>query len=420
MEQTISEKIISAHCLRKSTANDIVVVNVDISIAQDGTGPLAVKQIESLNIEKIANPDKSIFFIDHAAPSPRQELSNAHIVLRDFTKKMGARLSEVGDGVCHQIMIESYVKPGEIVVGADSHTCTAGALGAFATGMGSTDIAVAMSFGKVWLKVPQTFLIRIDGDLPKGVSPKDLILYIIGKIGANGATYKALEFTGTTIAKMSMSGRFTICNMAIEAGAKTGLIASDNVTYNYLLSQERKNDFQDITSDPGATYEKVIEIDASKIEPIVSFPHTVDNIKTITQASKENIKIDQVVIGTCTNGRIEDLKIAADILKNKQRHSDVRLIIIPASRKIYLQALKEGILEILVNAGATVMGPGCGPCVGIHQGVLGNGEKCLSTQNRNFKGRMGNPNAEIYLSSPATAAYSAIKGKIADPRETIK
>lgn len=419
MSQTISEKIIGEHCGREVSAGEIVVVDVDITMVQDGTGPLAVKQIESLGIEKIINPDKCVLFLDHAAPSPRQELSNAHIVLRNFAKKTGAKLSEVGDGVCHQVLIESYVKPGEIVVGADSHTCTAGALAAFATGMGSTDIAVAIAYGKVWLKVPPTFLIKVEGNLAKGVYAKDLMLYIIGKLGAKGATYKTLEFAGSTIAKMSMPGRFTLANMAIEAGAKAGLVASDKVTHDYLSSQGRKNDFRKIEADADAVYEKVIEIDVAKIEPIISFPHTVDNIRTVTQAVKENIKIEQVVIGTCTNGRMEDLRVAAKILKGKHIHPELRLIVIPASRAVYLDALKEGLLEVFVKAGATVMGPGCGPCVGVHQGVLGDGEKCLATQNRNFKGRMGNPNAEIYLASPATAAYSAIQGKIADPREVV-
>jgi 3-isopropylmalate/(R)-2-methylmalate dehydratase large subunit len=419
MGKTISEKIIGTHCGREVSAQQIVVVDVDITMVQDGTGPLAVKQVESLGVHKIVCPEKCVLFLDHAAPSPRQELSNAHMVLRDFAKKTGARLSEVGDGVCHQILVESYVKPGEIVVGADSHTCTAGALAAFGTGMGSTDIAVAMAYGKVWLKVPPTFLIQVEGNLAKGVYPKDLMLYIIGKIGAKGATYKALEFAGGAIDKMSMSGRFTLSNMAIEAGAKAGLVVSDKITRDYLASQGRKDDFRKIEADPDAVYERTIDIDAAGIEPIISFPHTVDNIKTVTKAAKENIKLDQVVIGTCTNGRLEDLQIAASILKGRHVYRDTRLIVIPASRTIYLEAMKKGLLEIMVKAGAAVMGPGCGPCVGIHQGALGDGEKCLSTQNRNFKGRMGNPNAEIYLGSPATAAYSAIQGKIADPREVL-
>ncbi|MFH1784745.1 MAG: 3-isopropylmalate dehydratase large subunit [bacterium] len=419
MGKTISEKILEKHCGKDVTTGEIVVVDVDVAMVQDGTGPLAVGQIESLGIDKIAKPESSILFIDHAAPSARFELSNSHNVLRNFAKKTGARLSDVGEGVCHQRLIESYVKPAQVVIGADSHTCTAGALCAFATGMGSTDVAVAMAFGKVWMKVPQTFLIRVSGNLAKGVYPKDLMLHIIGMIGANGATYKALEFTGDTIKRMSMSGRFTLCNMAIEAGAKTGLVASDDKTRAYLAAQGRKKDFSELCADEDAVYERVIDIDCSKIEPTVSFPHTVDNVRTVSQAVKENVRIDQVVIGTCTNGRIEDLEIAAKILKGKKIHSDVRLIIIPASREVYLQALKAGLLEVLVRSGASVMGPGCGPCVGIHQGALGDGERCLSTQNRNFKGRMGNPNSQIYLSSPATAAYSALEGRISDPREAL-
>jgi len=417
MGKTIAEKIISEHCEREVQAGDFVITKVDICLVQDGTGPLAIRQLQKINLEKVQNPEKTVLFIDHAVPSPCKELSNDHITLREFTRKTGACLSDIGDGVCHQVVVESFVNPGDILIGADSHTCTAGALGAFATGMGSTDIAIGIALGKTWLKVPETFKINVEGDFQKGVYPKDLILHIIGLIGADGATYKALEFDGEAIRKMGLSGRLTLCNMAVEAGAKTGLIASDAITRAFLENQGRGDKFREIKPDADATYERIIDIRASEIQPTVSFPHTVDNTVAVEEA--KGIKIDQVFIGTCTNGRIEDLRVAAQILKNRHRHQNTRLIIGPASRDIYLKAMEEGILEVFIRAGAVILPPGCGPCVGIHEGALGDGERCLSTQNRNFLGRMGNPKGFIYLGSPATAAATAIKGEITDPREVL-
>ena len=415
MGKTIAEKIISEHSNKKVKAGDFVVAKVDVAAVQDGTGPLTIQEIQKIGLEKCANPERTILFIDHAAPSPRKELSNAHKILREFAKKTGAVLSEVGEGVCHQRLVEDYVNPGEILVGADSHTCTSGALGAFATGMGSTDVGIAIALGKTWLKVPETYKIEVTGDFNEGVYPKDLILHLIGLIGADGATYKALEFTGETIRKMSMSDRFTLSNMAVEAGAKAGLIASDEITKEYLISRGRGEQFKVVDSDPDAVYERVIEIDVTRLEPIVSCPHTVDNTQLAVKL--DNIKVDQVFIGSCTNGRIEDLRIAADILKDKKVHPDVRLIVIPASRDVFLQATREGLIEFFVKAGASIMTPGCGPCVGVHSGILGDDEVCISTQNRNFQGRMGNTKGNIYLSSPATAASSALTGYITDPRK---
>ncbi len=417
MGKTIAEKIIGEHCGKDVRPGDIVVAKVDVAMVQDGTGPLSVQELQKMNMERVINPEKTILFLDHASPSPRKELSNAHIILRKFAEKTGAILSEVGEGVCHQRLVESYVNPGNIVVGADSHTCTGGALGAFATGMGSTDIALAFALGKVWLRVPNTLKFIISGKLSKGVYSKDIILFIIGMIGADGATYKAMEFIGDTISTLSMESRFVISNMAIEAGAKTGLISTDDVTKSYLESRGRGDKYREIQADNDAEYENVFNIDAGKIEPQVAFPHTVDNTKTFPEA--KGIKINQVYIGSCTNGRLEDLKIAASILKGKKKHPGVRLIVIPASKEVYLDALREGLIEIFVEAGANVLAPGCGPCVGVHEGALGDGEVALSTQNRNFKGRMGNPEGFIYLSSPATAAYSAMKGVISDPREIL-
>ncbi|MDD4331515.1 MAG: 3-isopropylmalate dehydratase large subunit, partial [Methanosarcinaceae archaeon] len=359
----------------------------------------------------------TVLFIDHAAPSPHKDLSNAHKILRDFAKKTGVDLSEIGTGVCHQRLVESYVNPGDILIGADSHTCTSGALGAFATGMGSTDVAVGIALGKTWLRVPETIRINVNGEFKEGVYAKDLILYLIGKITADGATYKALEFGGETIKKMSMSDRFTLSNMAVEAGAKTGLIEADETTKAFLESRGRGKKFRAIAPDEDAVYEELIEIDASEIEPMVSAPHTVDN--TSTAAELAGTKLDQVFIGTCTNGRLSDLAIAAKLLEGKVRHPDTRLIVVPASKDVYLDALAAGYIETFIRAGAAVMAPGCGPCVGVHQGILGDGEACLSTQNRNFQGRMGNTKGFIYLASPATAAISAIKGEITDPREVL-
>jgi 3-isopropylmalate/(R)-2-methylmalate dehydratase large subunit len=369
-----------------------------------------------MRLERVRAP-KSILFLDHAAPSPRKELSNDHMLLREFSRKTGAVLSDVGDGVIHQRLVESYAKPGDVVIGADSHTCTSGALGAFATGMGSTDVAIGMAMGKTWLKVPDTFRVEVTGEFRPGVYSKDLILYLIGMLGADGATYKALEFGGPAIEKMSMESRFVLSNMAVEAGAKTGLIASDTKTKQYLKARGRVKEWRPFIPDKGARYERVIKINASKLVPQVAFPHTVDNTRSIGEA--KGVRVDQVFLGTCTNGRIEDLKIAARILRGKKRASQTRLVVVPASRDVYMAAMQLRLLEVFVRAGGIIMGPGCGPCVGVHQGVLGDGEVCLSTANRNFRGRMGNPEGFVYLASPATAAYSAITGKISDPREVF-
>ncbi len=417
MHKTIAEKILSEHAGRNLRAGDIAVIDVDIVMAQDGTGPLAVSQLKKMGFEKVANPSKSIFFIDHAAPSPRKELSDSHKVLRDFARESGAKLSDIGEGICHQILVESYVCPGNVVIGADSHTCTSGALGAFATGMGSTDIAVGFALAKTWLMVPYSIKVNFNGVLNKGIYAKDLIIYLIGKITAEGATYKALEFSGKVGENLNMDDRFTISNMAVEAGAKTGLFPADEITKKYLQDQGRRKCYREIKADEGAGYEAVLDVDCSELEPMVSLPHTVDNVSVVSKLGK--IKVDQVLIGTCTNGRLIDLKIAAEILKGRKVAGSVRLIVVPASKSVYLDALKSGIIETLIESGAVVISPGCGPCVGVHQGILADGEVCLSTQNRNFKGRMGNPDSFIYLSSPATAAWSAVKGYIADPREVL-
>ncbi len=410
MGMTLVEKIISEHAGKEVHAGELVISKVDVAAVQDGTGPLTVQEFKKLGVPKLKNPERSILFIDHAAPSPRKELSNTHMVLREFAKEYGAVLSDVGAGVCHQRLIETFVNPGEVLVGADSHTCTSGALGAFATGMGSTDIAVAMALGKTWLKVPATYKVVVNGKFKKGICSKDLMLYFIGMIGADGATYKALEFCGDTIENMSMSERFTLANMAVEAGAKCGLFIADEKTRDFLKERGREDKFKQILPDKDAIYERIIEINAEDVPHTVSCPHTVDNTKPVEEL--KNIKVNQVFVGTCTNGRIEDLRIVADILKGKTVHPDVRLLICPASKDVFKQALKEGLIDIFVDANAAILTSGCGPCVGVHAGTLGDGEVCLATQNRNFQGRMGNTKGFIYLASPYVAAHTALKGYI--------
>lgn len=410
MGQTLAEKIISEHAGKEVKAGELVIANVDVTAVQDGTGPLTVQEFKKLGITKLKNPERSILFIDHASPSPRKELSNTHTVLRDFSKEYGAVLSDVGAGVCHQRLVETFVNPCEILVGADSHTCTSGALGAFATGMGSTDIAVAMALGKTWLKVPSTFKIEVTGKFREGICSKDLMLYLIGLIGADGATYKALEFCGDTIENMSMSERFTLANMAVEAGAKCGLFVADDKTREFLKSRGREDKFRSIKPDEDAIYERVIKIDASTVPHTVSCPHTVDNTKNVEEL--KDVKVNQVFVGTCTNGRIEDLRVVANILRGKTINPDVRMLICPASKDIYLHALDEGLITTFVEANATILPPGCGPCVGVHAGTLADGEVCLATQNRNFQGRMGNTKGFIYLASPYVAAYTALRGYI--------
>lgn len=413
MGQTLAEKIISKHAGKKVKAGELVIATVDVCAVQDGTGPLTVQEFKKIGKTKLNNPQRTILFIDHAAPSPRKELSNTHMVLRDFAKEYGAILSDVGAGVCHQRLIEDYVNPGEILIGADSHTCTSGALGAFATGMGSTDVAVGMALGKTWLKVPATFKIEVNGKFQKGICAKDLMLHLIGLIGADGATYKSLEFCGDVIKNMEMSERFTLANMAVEAGAKCGLFSTDSKTKEFLKSRKREDKFIALKPDEDAVYEKIIKINANEVKHTVSCPHTVDNTKTVDELQGENkVKVNQVFVGTCTNGRIEDLRMVAEILKGKKVHPDVRMLIAPASKDVFKQALKEDLIDIFVDANAAILTSGCGPCVGVHAGTLGDGEVCLATQNRNFQGRMGNTEGFIYLASPYVAAYTAINSYI--------
>ena len=419
MGKTIAEKIFSAHGAKDAKAGDVVVADIDFCFGQDGTSMLVIDSFRNMGAKRVFDKNKFCMVIDHSSPSPSIGVSEAHKKMRNFAKEHGLKIFDIGCGVCHQVIPEAgLVMPGDLVVGADSHTCTYGALGVFSTGMGSTDIAIALATGKNWFKVPETIKICLKGKAGKGVYSKDAILYVIGKLGADYSTYKAIEFSGEYIKSLSMDGRFTIANMAIEMGAKAGLFEPDEKTYKWLrgrgqacLSPTR------LKSDKDARYAETLEFDVSKIAPQIAKPHTVDNVVAINKL--KNTKIDQAFLGTCTNGRMEDLRIAYSILKNKKINKNVRMIIAPASKDIFQMAMEKGMISEFVKAGASVVAPGCGPCVGTHNGVLASGEACISSANRNFKGRMGNPDAFIYLGSPATVAASALEGKITDPIKYI-
>jgi 3-isopropylmalate/(R)-2-methylmalate dehydratase large subunit len=415
MGKTLSEKILSEKSGTDARAGDIVIAQVDLAFVQDTTGPLAIRQFKEVKHGSLANPQRTAVFLDHAIPSPNRQLSNDHQFLRQFAEETGCLIFEGGSGICHQLVAEMFANPGDVIVGADSHTVTAGGLGAFATGMGSSDIAVAFTLGKTWFRVPETFKISISGRFQKWVGAKDLVLHLIGVLGADGATYKALEFDGKTVSNMTISERLTVANMAVEAGAKVGIFPSDNVTRRYLMARGKGNKYRALRPDADADYERALIINASELEPMVATPHTVDNVTPVNMLA--GTKIDQVFIGTCTNGRLEDLAVAAAILKNKKHHPSVRLLVAPASQQVLIKAMRIGYIQVLAAAGAVILPPGCAACLGLHQGVLGDNEACLSTANRNFKGRMGNPEASIYLASPATAAASALTGEITDPRK---
>lgn len=418
MGQTIVEKILSKASGKPAQPGDIVVAKVDQVMAQDGTAPLAIQAFERIGGKRLFDPQRVSLVIDHSAPSPSEGIANLHKLMRGFAAEQGCRIYDVGGGVCHQVMVESgRVGPGCVVVGADSHTCTYGALNAFATGVGSTDLAAALVSGQMWFKVPETIKIVCHGILPPGVYAKDLILFLIGDLTADGATYKAVEYTGPAIAALSQEGRFTVTNMAVEMGAKAGLMEADEKTFAWLAAHGGGG-FAPVAADRDAAYAAVKEYDVRSLEPQVAKPHRVDNAAPLSQVA--GLRIDQCFIGTCTNGRLEDLRVAAEILRGRRVHPRVRLIVAPASRRIYLEAMSEGILAALVEAGAAVVTPGCGPCVGTHNGVPADGEVVISTANRNFKGRMGNARAEIYLASPAAVAAAAVAGEVVDPREFIK
>ena len=417
---TITEKIFAAHAdVEEVKAGDLITAKVDITLANDITGPVAINEFKKIGVDKVFDNTRVVFVPDHFVPNKDIKSAEQVKMVREFSKEQKLEhFFEVGRmGIEHALLPDKgIVTAGDLVIGADSHTCTYGALGAFSTGVGSTDLACAMASGETWFKVPSTIKVEFNGKLNKWVSAKDLILHLIGDIGVDGALYKTLEIGGNVIEEMEMDGRFTICNMAIEAGAKNGIIAPDEKTRKFLENRSiRKPKFYQ--SDEGAQYEKIIKYDVSKIEPTVAFPHLPENTRPISQVG--DVKIDQAVIGSCTNGRLSDLAVAASILKGKKVHDDVRLIVFPGTQEIYLKAIELGYVKDIVEAGGAVSTPTCGPCLGGHCGILAAGEKAISTTNRNFVGRMGHVESEVYLASPAVAAASAIAGKITSPENII-
>jgi 3-isopropylmalate/(R)-2-methylmalate dehydratase large subunit len=416
----ITEKILTK-ASGKNTVHpgEIVDANVDMVMIHDLTGPLAVEAFKKIGVEKVWDNQKAVVILDHQVPAESVKAAELHKMMRKFAKDQQLRIYDVGKGgICHQVMPEKgHVLPGTVIVGADSHTCTYGAFGAFATGIGSTEAAAVLATGKIWLKVPEAIKINVSGKFQRYVAPKDLILHIIGKLGAGGAIYKTVEFRGPTIRDMSIAGRMTLCNMTVEMGAKNGIVEPDETTRKFLEGRTNKllAPFESLISDADAVYEKVVDIDVTDLTPQIAYPSSVDNVKPAAEMS--NVTVEQAFIGSCTNGRIEDLRVAAEILKGNMVKDGVRTLVIPASQEVYRQALKEGLIEIFTDAGALVCGSTCGPCLGGHIGLLAPGETCVSTSNRNFIGRMGSKEANVYLASPATVAASAITGRITDPRE---
>lgn len=416
MPMTMAEKIMAKASKKEEVrAGEIVMADIDVAMTHDLTGPLSVESFKKIGITKVWDPEKIVVLFDHQVPADSLNAAENHIMLREFVKQQKiTNFYDVKEGVCHQILPEKgHIVPGEIVVGTDSHTCTHGALGAFSTGIGSTDMAMVFATGQLWFKVPKTIKFEIKGTLADHVYAKDVVLNIIGKIGADGATYKACEFAGETTRQMSVSERMVLCNMAIEMGGKTGLVEPDEKTVNYLKNRTNKK-YEIFKTDTDASSLETIHLDVSDLEPQIACPHNVGNVKPISEV--EGTPIDQVFLGSCTNGRLEDLRDAAEIIKGSQIADNVRMLVIPASREIYLQAMDEGLLRIFAESGALVCNPCCGPCLGGHIGLVGPGEVSLSTSNRNFQGRQGSPEAEVYLSSAAVAAASAIKGRITNPR----
>jgi len=420
MAMTITEKILAAHAGRKRVSpGELINARVDLTLGNDITAPVAVREFEKIGVAGVFDRERVALVPDHFTPNKDIKSAGQVAILREFARKHDLpNYFEVGRmGIEHCLLPEQgLVGPGDLIIGADSHTCTYGALGAFSTGVGSTDLAAAMALGEIWLKVPETIKFVFEGELQPWVGGKDLILHVIGDIGVDGARYQAMEFAGPAIENLSMDGRFTMCNMAIEAGGKNGIVAPDEKTRAFVEGRCRRP-YQFYQSDPDAGYKEVRRYDASLIEPQVAFPHLPENSRPISDVG--NVEIQQVVIGSCTNGRMEDLREAAMVIKGKKVHKNVRLIIFPGTQEIYLQALREGLIETLVEAGGAVSTPTCGPCLGGHMGILAAGERCVATTNRNFVGRMGHTESEVYLSNPAVAAASAVLGRIAGPTEVL-
>lgn len=417
---TITEKIFAAHCSKDCVrAGELVSAKVDIALANDITGPIAIQEFNKIGVKNVFDPSRVVLVPDHFVPNKDIKSAQQAKIVRDFSREQKlTNYFEVGRmGIEHALLPDKgIVTAGDLIIGADSHTCTYGALGAFSTGVGSTDLGCTMASGETWFKVPQAIKVEFYGELNKWVSAKDLILHLIGDIGVDGALYKTLEIGGEVIENMPMDGRFTICNMAIEAGAKNGIIVPDDITREFLKNRSLREPVF-YTSDEGAKYERILRYDVSKIEPTVAKPHLPENTCPISKIGE--VKIDQAVIGSCTNGRLSDLEVAAKILKGRKVHPDVRLIVFPGTQEIYLEAIRRGYIEAIIEAGGAVSTPTCGPCLGGHCGILAKGERAISTTNRNFVGRMGHPESEVYLASPAVAAASAITGRISSPAEIV-
>ena len=416
MAMTIAEKILArASGLKEAYAGDYVTARVDVAMSHEETRGV-LRHFKEAGVEKVWDSEKIVILFDHYTPPPTVSAAEAHKAIREFVRRQGIKyFYDVREGICHQVMPEKgHVRPGELIVGTDSHTITYGAFGAAGTGIGAIEMAAVWATGELWFKVPETIRFIVSGKLPYRVMSKDIILYIAGKYGIDVAQYKSVEFTGSVIDELSIDSRMTLTNMSVEIGAKFSFIAPDEKTIDYVKARSSKP-FTPVRSDPEAIYEKTYYINVDELEPQVACPHSVANVKPISQV--EGIRIDQAFLGSCTNGRFEDLSIAAEILKDRKIHPDVRMIVVPASREVYEKALNTGVINILLKAGANICFPACGPCFGSHLGLLASGEKCISSANRNFKGRMGSPESEIYLASPATVAASAVKGEIADPRK---
>jgi len=421
MGLTLAEKILSRKVGRNVAAGEFVEIDVDLAYFHDGTGPLVIKALEDMGVEKLAYPDRVVVVFDHSVPPHTDQAATLQRLVREAVRRFGIKnFYDLGEGICHQVVPEKgHVFPGQVIVGADSHTCTLGAFSVFATGVGATDLAYAIATGKLWFRVPETILVKVDGEFKPMVSAKDLALKMLGEIGVNGAVYKSIELTGQGVSKMSMASRMTVANMAVEMGAKVGLMAADQETIEYLRARASLSEkcFME-RGDDDANYEDIRHFDLDNLEPQVALPHSPGNAKPVEEV--EGVEIDEAFLGSCTNGRLEDLIVAAKIVKGRKIHDGVRLVVIPASREIYLKALEIGVIKVFLEAGALIGVPGCGPCLGAHMGVLGEEEVAISSSNRNFLGRMGSPKAKIYLASPQTVAASAVEGKITDPRRFMQ
>jgi 3-isopropylmalate/(R)-2-methylmalate dehydratase large subunit len=414
MAQTFVEKVFTKKMGRQVKAGEIVEVTPDVAMSHDNTAAISLK-FKEIGVDKVFNPDIHVIVLDHATPAPTEKYALNHKIVRHFVNQYGIKhFYDVNSGICHQILAEEgFILPGRIMVGSDSHSTTYGAFGAFGTGIGRSEMAVIFATGNIWFRIPESLKITLKGKLPEGIIAKDIVLHIIGDIGADGALYKSVEFYGDTISNMSIGSRMTIANMSIEMGAKNGFIPADEKTLAWLKPRA-KDPFEVVNADADASYEKELTYDVSALEPQIACPHTVDNVKSVSGVKGQ--KIHQAFLGSCVNGRLEDIEVAAAVIKGKRVHRDVRFLVFPASRTVYREAMEKGYLSTLLEAGAIVMNPGCGPCLGAHEGTLAPGEACISSSNRNFQGRMGSRDAEIYLGSPASVTAAAVAGEIVDFR----